>query len=778
MSRGFYVAEPTSVSLPERGYTAVLDPLQNALKVWDGTQWVLDKTQFTPLMFGARANFQESEFGGAISSGTTTLTISGYSFVSSMIGQLIYVKQAGANSATLATTIQSMTANAWQVTLASTALSTVGSARVQWGTDDYLAVQSMLTTAASYSFAVVDFAGRTCLVSSHPFYSDASKNRSVVFRNGGLVRRHGINDSTLSLNTGRLVSIENDFIVDGNNRIEASSTTARAVAMPVHNIKHFRFKGWIRDATGYGIVGYQQGDGTNRDTESFVITEEALISGAWEGGVGIFNTGKDESVYYIHPRIDCGSVHPNDTGLTVQGVNGVIVEVENLPVAAQKIALMDIGGSIKVGGTATSNATAINNSNSTGSLSILVTRIHDFNIEPGQTELAKGISWENPGEQDVVADAGCTVDVYAGRIRGRGSTDLINLQSGSPSNLKNSCSIRGVKLFTGLTTGSNAPVVLVGTWLSAALNDIQAFRDPEGTYGTAYNDVVDIQGQVQHLSHSGILWDDANVGMGIRYNQDIAYWLPAGQPIHTKRTAPLSGNFVEIGALYGFGAYASPAFQVAISANNVVKAYLIALDSTMTNGFFDANPVTSTGSVGGKNFELQVAGEQGGDTRVALRVWTACASFTEPFAVALTPLTLRDAAGSPSKIAYTASYSTGTSAPLTPLPTTPIKQEYNLATAIAFNVSSALTAQRMIGSSEWRGIAVINSGTSVVSISAAAAVSGAIVWASPYMYANAQNSGQAFVLVPQSVRAGAFEIVIAGSLTPTANMNITYGIVR
>ena len=776
MSRGFYVAEPTSVSLPERGYTAVLDPLQNALKVWDGTQWVLDKTQFTPLMFGARANFQESEFGGAISSGTTTLTISGYSFVSSMIGQLIYVKRAGANSATLATTIQSMTANVWQVTLASTALSTVGSARVQWGTDDYLAVQSMLTTAASYSFAIVDFAGRNCLLSSHVFYSDASKNRSVVFRNGGLVRQYGVNDGTLSLNIGRLASIENDFIIDGNNRIEASSTTARAVAMPVHNIKHFRFKGWIRDATGYGIVGYQQGDGTNRDTESFVITEEALISGAWEGGVGIFNTGKDESVYYIHPRIDCGSVHPNDTGLGVQGTNGVIVEIENLPVAAQKIALMDIGGWIKVGGTAASNATAINNSNSTGSLSILVTRIHDFEIIPGQTELTKGISWENPGEQDVAGDAGCSIDVYNGRIRGRTSLDLINLQSGSPSNLKNSFSIRGVKLFTGLGAATNAPITLVGVWKSGVLDDIQAARDPEGTYGSAYQDVVDLQAGVQHLSYNNITWDDNNAGVGIRYAQDgSSYWHSVGQTIQLRRTAQNSGNYVEIGKLNGFGTHANPSFMISVTANGVAKTYLISLDSNMTTGYFEAQPMTSTGSVGGRNFELQVAGDGGGgDSNIAvLRVWTACSSFTETFAVNIMPMNLRHVAGSPGKINYSATSATGASAPLQPLQTTPYRAENNM-----FTTYQTTVASQLIGSTAWRGIATVNSGTTVASVAATAAQSGAVIALSQYMFATAQNSGQSIVLNVQSVRAGAFEIVCAGSIAPAANMNVAWSIVR
>ena len=73
-----------------------------------------------------------------------------------------------------------------------------------------------------------------------------------------------------------------------------------------------------------------------------------------------------------------------------------------------------------------------------------------------------------------------------------------------------------------------------------------------------------------------------------------------------------------------------------------------------------------------------------------------------------------------------------------------------------------------------RGIVTMNSGTTVVSVSATGVVSGDVIIASPIQYSSVQNSQAvgAMITVAQSVRAGAFEIVTAGSQAPVANMPV------
>ena len=86
----------------------------------------------------------------------------------------------------------------------------------------------------------------------------------------------------------------------------------------------------------------------------------------------------------------------------------------------------------------------------------------------------------------------------------------------------------------------------------------------------------------------------------------------------------------------------------------------------------------------------------------------------------------------------------------------------------------------ILGSAAWRGIATVNSGTNVVSVSAAAARSGAVIHVTPYMYANAVSSGQNLStnFIVASVRAGAFEIFAAGSVCPTAACPVAWSIVQ
>ncbi len=85
----------------------------------------------------------------------------------------------------------------------------------------------------------------------------------------------------------------------------------------------------------------------------------------------------------------------------------------------------------------------------------------------------------------------------------------------------------------------------------------------------------------------------------------------------------------------------------------------------------------------------------------------------------------------------------------------------------------------MSGSSGWRGVATVSSGTTVATVSAAAARSGAVIILTPYMYANAVNSGQhLFSPVVGSVSTGRFVIFGAGSIAPLADCPVAWQIIR
>lgn len=96
----------------------------------------------------------------------------------------------------------------------------------------------------------------------------------------------------------------------------------------------------------------------------------------------------------------------------------------------------------------------------------------------------------------------------------------------------------------------------------------------------------------------------------------------------------------------------------------------------------------------------------------------------------------------------------------------------------AANTFSDATVNSITGAAGWRGIATMNSGTSVVSVAATAAQSGAVIIAQPLQYTS-DTSSQAFKSVAvQSVRAGAFEIVAVSSMAPVANMPIAWAVIR
>ena len=83
-----------------------------------------------------------------------------------------------------------------------------------------------------------------------------------------------------------------------------------------------------------------------------------------------------------------------------------------------------------------------------------------------------------------------------------------------------------------------------------------------------------------------------------------------------------------------------------------------------------------------------------------------------------------------------------------------------------------------IGSTNWRGIATINSGVTVATVSAVHAVSGAIIHATIYQYVNYQNSINPSNVCVQSVAAGQFLVMTVGSIAPTANMPVAWSIIR
>jgi hypothetical protein len=98
--------------------------------------------------------------GGSISSGSSTLTVSGGSFVAGDIGKQIVVEGAGSNKNSLFTTIGSVT-SATQVGLSASASSTVSNRRVVYGTDDSDAIRAArdagLSQGRSVSFPTATY---------------------------------------------------------------------------------------------------------------------------------------------------------------------------------------------------------------------------------------------------------------------------------------------------------------------------------------------------------------------------------------------------------------------------------------------------------------------------------------------------------------------------------------------------------------------------------------------------------------------------------------------
>lgn len=122
--------------------------------------------------FGARFDVVQLDGAGAITAGSTSLTVAGASFTSADVGKKIVIVGAGAAGADLLTTIAGRT-SATVVTLAAQAGTTVAAAEVAYGTDDTTAILAALTFARveGQTTGNLSFGGTVLLPSGEAFLS-------------------------------------------------------------------------------------------------------------------------------------------------------------------------------------------------------------------------------------------------------------------------------------------------------------------------------------------------------------------------------------------------------------------------------------------------------------------------------------------------------------------------------------------------------------------------------------------------------------------------------
>lgn len=126
---------------------------------WDGSAWVATAVTtgalaigwFNVKDYGALGNGRQNGRGGAMTSGSATLTdTTNTPFASTDVGKTIVVVGAGTGGAPLSTTISAYT-SASQVTLAAAAATTVSNTSYSWGTDDTAAIASALAAVPNTS---------------------------------------------------------------------------------------------------------------------------------------------------------------------------------------------------------------------------------------------------------------------------------------------------------------------------------------------------------------------------------------------------------------------------------------------------------------------------------------------------------------------------------------------------------------------------------------------------------------------------------------------------
>jgi hypothetical protein len=92
----------------------------------------------------------------------------------------------------------------------------------------------------------------------------------------------------------------------------------------------------------------------------------------------------------------------------------------------------------------------------------------------------------------------------------------------------------------------------------------------------------------------------------------------------------------------------------------------------------------------------------------------------------------------------------------------------------------SLTAAKVVGTTDWRGVSIMSSGTTVVSVAATRAKSGAVILTQAMQMTVATNSANpsAIFTVPASVGNGSFIITTIGSVAPPVNMPVAWAIIQ
>lgn len=93
-------------------------------------------------------------------------------------------------------------------------------------------------------------------------------------------------------------------------------------------------------------------------------------------------------------------------------------------------------------------------------------------------------------------------------------------------------------------------------------------------------------------------------------------------------------------------------------------------------------------------------------------------------------------------------------------------------------ITGLQVSSSFVGHGQIRGIVTVNSGTTVVSVTATGVVSGDTLFSSILQYASGVSSQAGVTTYIESVRAGAFEIRCIGSRAPVGNMPVAWFVIK
>lgn len=344
-------------------------------------------------------------------------------------------------------------------------------ARGDGETDDSFPFQTTLNAAAGLDHAIIDLGGKSYLVSRILNYN-APLSNIATFTNGRIVRKPGFNVACLQLMRGGSVAFRSDFVLDGNNRAEPSNNRMRSCPLLVHNVRELLFEGRVKDATSYGICGFQQG-GPGRETRTFAV-QNAIFDNCWEGGLFVFDVGADDCEYRINKNKMVLNIHPNAAAFPIQGPNGIGFECEDLPdigtiKTVGKIVAED--NDIAINGSLVSNAYGIcliNAPNVPARLNIRESQINRNRIYPltACQKIAVPIFWLSPWLFDRGTQETCTVQINDNDLQGKMSSALVRAVRGDRPfpNTRFQLKIDGNKDRGGLASNSFKSFQIEGTW--------------------------------------------------------------------------------------------------------------------------------------------------------------------------------------------------------------------------------------------------------------------------------------------------------------------------